>query len=557
MVSPAAVRPTARRIVRGVGLPAAMVLMWSACSDGSGIEVPALEIRTTTTGTGLDPDGYTVMVDDGEARPIGVTDTLFIDPLAAGPHTVTLAGVASNCGVAGENPVTTTVAAGDQATVSFTVTCGTAAGAIQVSVATTGSPADPDGYAVTLDGEPPGLPVATTGSVSFSGVPAGSHTVALGGVASNCLVQGENPRPVEVSTAGPAAISFSVSCTPSLIAFTANAVDLLAIFVVNPDGSEPRNLTPAGTFERNPVWSPDGARMLFARADDFSFTEGLYVMDADGGGRVKLADGDRFDAYRWSPDGSMVAFVALRFEVDEVFSDLWVMRADGSGKVRVAGNAEGLSWSPDGRRIAYASNLGGLHIRIVNSDGSGDRRLTARTLSAFQPAWSPDGDRIAFVALNPNEIMLVNPDGSGLENLTHGLGEEDSPAWSPDGGRLVFNSVPRDQPLESEVAVMNRDGSGRANLTNRPGFDLSPDWSPDGRRIVFVRGDETNDEIYVMNADGSEPVNVSNRPDTFDSAPDWGGQTQQVVAGRLSRAYSAWLRMQGVRGQRWRLPGRE
>lgn len=560
MSTPAVVLPLLRPRAVGLVPLAALLLVTVSCGDdgGGGVAVPALEIRTTTSGTELDPDGYAVTVDGGEARPIGIVDTLIIDPLAEGAHAVTLTGLAPNCGVAGDNPVTATVAPDTTAEVAFAVICAGTTGSVEVSVATTGSPADPDGYTVTLDAADPGLPVGSNGTVSFGAVPVGSHAVALGGLAPNCVIQGETSRAIEVTPGGAVTVAFSVTCAapPTLIAFTSNAFALLAIFVVNPDGSGLRKITSDGVFERSPVWSPDGSRMLFVQVDEFTGAEALYIRMADGSGRRKLVDAEQFGDYRWSPDGGRIAYAATRSQGGDVFSDLWIIRRDGSGKVRLVTNAEGPSWSPDGGRIAYVSDQTDLHIRIINSDGSGDRRLTARSLSAFQPAWSPDGSRIAFVSLNPNEIRLINPDGSGLENLTQGLGQEDSPTWSPDGSKLAFNTGPMDQPLESDVAVINRDGSGRTNLTNRPGFDLSPDWSPDGSRIVYVRDQDFDNEIYVMNADGSGPTNVSNRPDAFDFLPDWGGASQTMVASRVSKSQLRGLRMPDIRDPGWRLPRR-
>jgi hypothetical protein len=85
--------------------------------------VGGLTITTATGGPGLDPDGYTVQVDDGAAQPIGPSASLTLADLPPGPHTVTLGGLAPNCQVEGDNPRTVTVVAGERAQVDFGVTC--------------------------------------------------------------------------------------------------------------------------------------------------------------------------------------------------------------------------------------------------------------------------------------------------------------------------------------------------------------------------------------------------------------------------------------------------
>jgi Periplasmic component of the Tol biopolymer transport system len=596
----------------------------AGCGSGdTGVQVPALEIRTTTAGTELDPDGYSVTIDDGPGKPMGLVDSLIVDPLSAGEHSVTLGGladncrsraappsrdrggrqdrhrrlrrdvrghprpdpgddrddrgqpghgwvrgparrhragpigpndslplsgvapgdhlvtlggIATNCAVDGDNPRTVRVTAGGEDSVSFTVTCIRPVGQIRVEVTSSGAPADPDGYVITLDRAVPGVPIGISDTVDLADVPAGSHSVTLEGLASNCSLQSANPVQLEVPLGGSVVAAFAVSClgASQVIAFSANAPGLLAVFLVSPDGTGLLRLTPDPLLERDPKWSPDGRRLLVVRVDPSFQSEALYVMNADGSGRTELANGASLLDYRWSPDGSRIAFSLGRVVRNNLVSDLWVMQADGSGKSRLATNAEGATWSPDGQRIAYVRDVGNIHIRIVNAAGGDDHRLTDDSMNAIQPAWSPDGSRIAFVSLDPNEIRVINPDGTGLLNLTQGIAQEDGPVWSPDGSRIAFNSGPTDQPLESEVTVIHPDGSGRMNLTHHPGFDLSPDWSPDGKRIVFVRTDNGDNEIYVMNSDGSDPTDISNRPDSFESAPDWSGQPPAALAGPLA-----------------------
>src|SRR5206468_300041 len=166
-----------------------------------------LTVSASTSGSNLDPDGYTVTVDGGSPQALGINGSVSYTSLAAGTHTVAIAGAAANCTVSGSTSQTVTVPSGgtDTATVTvrcpgtatatFTVTCTTPVGNLTVSASTSGSSLDPDGYTVTVDGGSP-QPLAINGSVGYTNLTAGNHTVAISGVASTCTVSGSSSRTV-------------------------------------------------------------------------------------------------------------------------------------------------------------------------------------------------------------------------------------------------------------------------------------------------------------------------------------------------------------------------
>ena len=107
----------------------------------------------------------------------------------------------------GENPRTVTVTAGETTTVAFVITCSESTGSLSIVPATSGWPADPDGYTVAVDGVERGT-VSAGGSVIIDEVATGDHAISLGGVAENCRVLGSNPRTVTVPPSEALSVAF-------------------------------------------------------------------------------------------------------------------------------------------------------------------------------------------------------------------------------------------------------------------------------------------------------------------------------------------------------------
>lgn len=190
-------------------------LGWIGCGGGgTDVVLPSLSVTTTTTGVELDADGYSLVVDDNPGQPIGPDASLTIERLSDGAHSVALTGLAANCAAA-ENPRVVTVQSGATANVGFTVTCSATTASIEVSTTTSGSGSDPDGFELLLDGTDRG-PIASSTTISLSGLPPGTHTLGLTGLAANCQVVGENPRSLTVAPGQTAQVSFAVTCgTPA------------------------------------------------------------------------------------------------------------------------------------------------------------------------------------------------------------------------------------------------------------------------------------------------------------------------------------------------------
>ena len=197
-------------------LAMAPVALWLGCGGGSDLTGPpvgSLEIITATTGSEPDPDGYGISIDGGAVEPIGANTSRVVEGLSVGAHSVDLSGVAANCTLSSGARLDVQITASAVTATSFGVACASTTGAIAITTTTTGSPIDPDGYDVALDGGAT-QPIGTAATVTLPAVAAGTHAITLGGLAANCAVAGDNPRSVDVGAGTTAAVTIAVTCAP-------------------------------------------------------------------------------------------------------------------------------------------------------------------------------------------------------------------------------------------------------------------------------------------------------------------------------------------------------
>src|SRR5438132_1701820 len=169
----------------------------------------SIKVSAPTTGSDLDPNGYTATLDLLQSQSVPTNGSTTFSGVLVGVHPVQLSGVASNCSLNSSNPQTVTLT-GSSATASFSVNCTATTGSLTVTTSTTGSNLDPDGYTVTVDGNQKAIGI--NNSVTFSGLSPGNHSVQLNGLAQNCTVS-SNPRTVSITAGSTTKTTFSVGCT--------------------------------------------------------------------------------------------------------------------------------------------------------------------------------------------------------------------------------------------------------------------------------------------------------------------------------------------------------
>ncbi|AHG92466.1 WD40-like beta Propeller containing protein (plasmid) [Gemmatirosa kalamazoonensis] len=225
-------------------------------------------------------------------------------------------------------------------------------------------------------------------------------------------------------------------------------------------------------------------------------------------------------AARSSEDAPRVAFASKRDGNWEIY----LADADGRMSTRLTTRADQDRFplpSPDGSRIAFASQVSGTHweLWVMDADGRGARPLFSPIVAKSTREWSPDGTRILVTSQRDGdaEVYVVRADGSGAERLTRSPGDDRDPSWSPDGSRIVLSST-RDG--NAEIYVMNADGSGGTRLTTNAAQDAEPTWSPDGAWIAFVSNRDGNRELYRVRPNGRDLERLTNDA-AEDDVPVW------------------------------------
>ena len=156
----------------------------------------------------------------------------------------------------------------------------------------------------------------------------------------------------------------------------------------------------------SPVFSRDGSVLAFAGGDGGDDNLAIYSVPVAGGTATKLVggSGEANDEPDWSPAADVIAW-SRRAAMSPTF-DVWTMSVDANGHnpttmtnlTNGQGSSRYPSWSPDGTKLAFASDRSGSwQIYVMDADGSNVVQLTSSG-NHTQPAWSPDGNRIVFTA---------------------------------------------------------------------------------------------------------------------------------------------------------------
>jgi Tol biopolymer transport system component len=309
----------------------------------------------------------------------------------------------------------------------------------------------------------------------------------------------------------------------STIAFVSDRSGIDQIWLMNPDGTNIRQLTTGATTKSAwPDWSDDSSKIVYWSHDSASGQHAIKTIEVDGSNEATLAVSDEhLDRPAWSPNGNYVAYAGIDGTGNW---DLWLVNADGTGLTRLTDDTAMETnplWSPDGSRIAYKVAPSGqysLTIQNIMTFENGFDNPTVHVWNGPEAIqmydWSPDGSQISYTAETisgssgedrvtyvniVSDVELVGGEAVANPSVIISRGEtlgDRGAVFSPDGSKVAFWAW--DKNFRYTLWLYDQQVATVQQLTTS-GFDSYPQWSPNGNQLVFESERSGNRDLWIMN----------------------------------------------------------
>jgi serine/threonine protein kinase/Tol biopolymer transport system component len=268
-----------------------------------------------------------------------------------------------------------------------------------------------------------------------------------------------------------------------------------------------------GTYQ-DPNISPDGKQIAIGRGLTESNDRDIWILDVARAVFTRFTFEPHQDyAPVWSPDGTRIAFASERLGANK--RDIFVKSANGSGQGSLLADvnriATPLHWSPDGRQLLFQTRgeagQSGLWV-LPQPEGKPVPYLDG-TRNASHAQFSPDGRWVAYMSneSGQNQIYVQSfPTGAGKFQISNDLGDE--PRWRRDGKELFYVGTQGIMAVDIRTSPKFEAGIPkpisspllRQKLTYVHGSPYRYDVAPDGKRFLILApvGDPAAAPINVV-----------------------------------------------------------
>ena len=347
----------------------------------------------------------------------------------------------------------------------------------------------------------------------------------------------------------------------------------LSILVANEDNL----LKPINIFDMesvsDPQISPDGSKVLYVRSGSDIMKDkrysNIWIINFDGSNHRPLTSGQNSNSQpRWSPDGNQIIYVSNSSGSGQIHKR-WMDTGETSALTNIQTGPHGISWSKDGKHIAFFGTVshgadfkvdlpsppdgaewaspakvidrlvyrfdgvgylkGYKHLFVVPAEGGTERQLTEGKFNfapyrGGQTVWSTDSKYI-YVPTNleddweaqgpwkQSDIYQINIKDGSMNQLTNRLGPDGDPTPSPDGKYIAYTGYD-DKKMATQIShlyLMNLKTRKIQEIKTKLDRSISNlKWSSDSKSIFFFYDDEGNTKIAKTNLRGKNNILVNN-----------------------------------------------